>query len=1114
MIPSIANQTANLAAPLRRSCSALVLAALSAAAAGAQPAADGTIDTVAGSVYGGDGGQATATQLYDPINVAVDGSGNVYIVTRTNHRIRKVDTAGIITTVAGNGRQGYGGDGGAATAAQLNLPWDVAVDGSGNLYIADSGNYRIRKVDADTGNISTVAGNGNFGFSGDGGLATEARLSIPRGVTADGSGNLYIADTFNQRIRKVDADGNISTVAGNGTFGFSGDGGSATAATLRNPWSVTADGSGNFYIADTGSNRIRKVDAAGDISTVAGNGTNGHSRDGHQATTAALFRPTSVALDGSGNLYSGSTSGRSVRKIDTATGIISTFAGSGQRGFNGDGGLATATRLYRPQGVAVDGSGNLYIAEANNQRIRKVDAATGIVSTVAGGATGDGGPATAAHLNFPRGVEADGSGNLYIADTYYYRIRKIDAAGIISTVAGNGTNGYSGDGGLATEAQLLHPVNTTADGDGNLYIADAFNHRIRKVDADTGIISTVAGIGSNGFGGDGGLATAATLHYPWDVALDGSDNLYIADRDNDRIRKVDADTEIISTVAGGGTGGDGGQATAAGLYKPQSVALDGSNNLYIAEAGTNHRIRKVDAVTGNISTVAGTGTKGFSGDGGQATAAQLNFPHSLALDRANNLYIADRGNNRIRWVNAATGIIATVAGTGTSGFSKDGGLAAQSRLYTPYGVAVDGAGYIYIGDTFSHRIRRVGPPPTEPPAPSRGSEPAAHARALELAFVLRQDSAPAAQQVVLYTENGDVDFRAQPGQRWISVEPASGSLRQDEEAAVTVTVDPAGLRVGRREGLVYVRSGGRVTARVRIALTVRPAAGPAVSRHGVVNAAVLSAFGERGLFGSRLLPVAPGSLVLVRGENFTGGEAYAAQGFPLPTSLGGVTVQFDGLEAPLFAVGPQRIEAQLPSLLGGEALAAGGTVWTTVVVETAEGGSYPLRLLAGSHGPGIFTMSGGGTGQAAAVLAGTTVLAAPSGFSGNIRLAQPAETVNFYTTSRPARAGDVLEIYATGLGPVEPPLADGMNSCLPAGVCLADGSNVALRHTTERPRVWIGGVEVAADGVLFSGLAPTLAAVDMVLVKVPAGIAPSAAAEVVIAIGGRESQAGVTIAVE
>ena len=298
---------------------------------------------------------------------------------------------------------------------------------------------------------------------------------------------------------------------------------------------------------------------------------------------------------------------------------------------------------------------------------------------------------------------------------------------------------------------------------------------------------------------------------------------------------------------------------------------------------------------------------------------------------------------------------------------------------------------------------------------------------------------------------------------------------------------------------MYVRSGERVTARVRIALTVQPAAGPAVSQHGVVNAAVLSAFGERELFGPRLLPLAAGSLVVVRGENFTEGEAYAAEGFPLPASLGGVTVQFDGLAARLLAVGPQRIEAQLPSLLGMEALEASGTALATVVVETAQGSSYPRRFWVAAHAPGVFTASGAGTGQAAALLAGAGALAAPRGASGE---------------SRPARAGDVLEIYATGLGPVYPPLADGMNSCLPAGVCLADGSNVALRHTAERPRVSIGGVEVAADGVLFSGLAPTLAAVNVVLVEVPAGIEPSAAAEVIIAIGGRKSQPGVTVAVE
>ena len=1013
-------------------------------------------------MYGGDGGAATATQLYFPYDVTLDGSGNLYIAVGGNNRIRKVDTAGIITTVAGNGEQGYGGDGGSATAAKLYFPQGVAVDGSDNLYIADTGNHRIRKVDAD-GIITTVAGNGARDFGGDGGSATAAKLHWPRGMAVDGSGNIYIADAGNHRIRKVDADGNISTVAGSGTMGYGGDGGSATAAAtkLNFPYDVALDGSGNLYIADFNNYRIRRVDADGNIATFAGNGLPGCCNDGGLATAAFLGRPQSVALDGSNNLYSASYNAHRIRKVTAATRIITTIVGTGTTGFGGDGGQADAALLDFPQGVAVDGSDNLYFAEVSNQRIRRVDADTGIIATVAGGALRDGGPATAAHLNFPQGVEADGAGNFYVADTLNYRIRKIDAAGNISTFAGTGKNGFSGDGGLATAAQL---------------------------------------------------------DIPWSVALDGDGNLYIADRENNRIRKVDADTGIISTVAGGGTGGDGSLATAAQLNSPPGVALDGDGNIYIANALT-HSIRKVDADTGIISTIAGNGTQGFSGDGGQATAAQLNFPHSLALDGDGNLYIADRDNYCIRWVNADTGIIATVAGIGTRrGYSKDGGLAAQSRLYGAYGVTVDGAGYVYIADRDSHRIRRVGPPrpgSDPPPDPQPCAGPAVRARTFELSFALPQDAEPVSQTVVLYAEDGAADFRTQPSNRWITAAPASGSLAADAETELTVTVNPAGLRVGRHSGRVYVRSEECITARVRIALTVQSPRGPAVSEHGVVNAAVLSAFGERtSPFGRETLPLAPGSMVAVLGENFADKDLIVADRFPLPVSLGGVSVQFDGLAARLFAVGPQRIYAQLPSLLGMEALEAGGTALATVVVETTEGSSYPRRFWTGPHGPGIFTISEAGTGQGAVVLAGTTVLAAPPGFSGDIRLAQPGEVVNIYTTSRPARAGDVLEIYATGLGAVDPPQADGANSCEPQSVCLDDFSNVTLRRTTARPRVWIGGVEVAADGVLFSGLAPTLAAVDMVVVEAPAGIAPSDATEVVIAIGGRTSQPGVTIAVE
>ena len=330
------------------------------------------IETVAGdgtAGYGVDGGAAMATQLAWPRGVAVDGSGNLYIADTSNGRIRKVDSSGVITTVAGGG---YGVDGGPATAAQLDRPYGVAVDGAGNLYIADTFNHRIRKVDA-AGVITTVAGIGTNGFGGDGGAAVAAQLNQPSGVAVDGSGNLYIADYRNHRIRKVDSSGDISTVAGNGTKGHSGDGGAAVAAQLGFPWGVAVDVSGNLYIADSTNGRIRKVDAAGVISTVAGIGTHGYGGDGGAAVAAYLNNPWGVAVDVSGNLYIADTFNQRIRKVDSS-GVITTVAGIGTNGFSGDGGAAVAAQLNRPQGVAVDGSGNLYIADTDNTRIRRVSA--------------------------------------------------------------------------------------------------------------------------------------------------------------------------------------------------------------------------------------------------------------------------------------------------------------------------------------------------------------------------------------------------------------------------------------------------------------------------------------------------------------------------------------------------------------------------------------------------------------------------------------------------------------------------------------------------------------------------------------------------------------------
>ena len=414
-----------------------------------------------------------------------------------------------------------------------------------------------------------------------------------------------IADTSNQRVRKVNSAGIISTVAGNGLTSFSGDGGPATYAQLHTPYGVAVDGDGNVFIADSGNNRVRKVTLSGVISTIAGNGMEGSSGDGGPAISASLS-PNGVAVDMAGNLFI-ATSGR-IRKV-SPSGIISTVAGGGFGGFGGDGGPATSAHLGFVESVAVDTAGNLLIADYDYGRIRRVDL-SGIISTLAGmgngGFSGDGGPATSALMIGPLDVSTDQSGNLFIADSQNNRIRKVTPSGIISTVAGSnsgftGNAAFSGDGGPATEALLSDPHGVTVDGDGNLFIADTRNHRIRKV-TPSGIISTVAGTGDAGFSGDGGSAAAAQLNFPTDVIVDSKNNLFVADNLNLRIRKLTPVTESRTFSIrdrGGVSLKTSGTETAVmtgyasiqpniGLPTPSGVAIVGfrQNNVLVSEAST------------------------------------------------------------------------------------------------------------------------------------------------------------------------------------------------------------------------------------------------------------------------------------------------------------------------------------------------------------------------------------------------------------------------------------------------------------------------------------------------------------------------------------------------
>jgi len=609
------------------------------------------------------------------------------------------------------------------------------------------------------GDLYTLDGLGTS--NGNGGPAALAPLDSPQGVLSAG-GNLYIADTDGQRVQEVAGSsgtqwgiamiaGDVYTIAGSatGVAGTSGDGGAAGQALLAAPQGVAMDAAGNLYIADTGNNRIQEIaKASGTISTVAGSasGSPGTSGDGGAATSALLKSPAGITLSTGGDLYIADTGNNRVQKVAASSGTMSTFAGSaaGTSGLSGDGGAATSALLKAPAGVALSSAGDLYIADTGNNRIPKVAASSGIISTFAGSATGtsghtgDGGPAASAFLNGPAGVTVSGAGDVYIADTNSNRVQEVASAGgtqfgimmtagDVYTIAGsaNGSHGFSGDGGTATAATMHRAAAVTLDGSGDVLVADQSNNRVRKVTA-ADVISTFAGSGGQLSNvGDGGPATGAALKTPSGAVSDPAGNVYIADTDNNRIQEIaaanhtqfgivmtagDVYTVAGSATAAAGSSGDGGPATAALLDRPAGVAADAAGNIYIADT-TNNRIQEVAAASGTISTIAGsaTGTSGLTGDGGPATSALLTAPAGVAADRAGNIYIADTGNNRIQEVAATSGTISTIAGSaiGTPGLTGDGSPAAAALLNAPRGAAADAAGNLYIADTGSNRIREI-----------------------------------------------------------------------------------------------------------------------------------------------------------------------------------------------------------------------------------------------------------------------------------------------------------------------------------------------------------------------------------------------------------------------
>jgi uncharacterized protein (TIGR03437 family) len=858
----------------------------------------------------------TSAMLRTPGPVAADGAGNLFFADGSS--VLRLDaTTNVLTLVAGNGAWGFRGDNGPATDSQLSVA-GVAVDSAGNLYIADSSHQRVRKVS--NGVITTVVGNGLEGFSGDNGPATSAELDYPSAVAVDSAGNLYIADFYNCRIRKV-SNGVITTVAGNGTYGYGGDNGPAAAAQLADPQGVAVDSAGNLYIADTVNQRIRKV-SNGVITTVAGNGTPGYIGDNGPAAAAQLDHPLGVAVDSAGNLYIADEGNQRLRKI--SNGVITTVAGNGTPNEGGDNGPAIGAELDGPSGVAVDAAGNLYIADALGYRIRKVS--NGIIVTVAGNGTccysGENGPATNAQLDYPEGVALDSAGDLYIADAYNDRILKV-SSGVMTTVAGNGTPGFSGDNGPATAAQLDWPTGVAVDAAGNLYIADSDNNRIRKV--SNGVIATVAGNGLPGYGGDGGPAASAQLYGPLGVAVDAAGNLYIADAN--RIREVSNGT--ITTVAGGGALlGDNVPATSAQV-SPRGVAVDAAGSLYLADESTN-RIRKVSS--GAITTVAGSATScpgegglgrpcyfgGYSGDDGPATSAELSNPYAVAVDAAGNLYIVDNGNQRIRKV--SNGIITTVAGGGPS--LGDNGPATSAQLDDPMGVAVDSTGKVYVADTGSERVRVLIP-----------SGAACSAAVAPLAL---SAAASGGNLTVTVQTSPSCAWAVQSLPDWIT---SSGSALAIGPGNVTLSM--------------AVNPGGPRTATVSIA-----GASVTVTQQSSFLAIAAVTNAASNLAGG----ISPGEIAVLYGRSIgpaqlvtaaAGGDGYYG------TQLANTSVSFNGIAAPMIYTGATQVAAIVPYGITGSA----AQVTVTYQGQTSAAATVSIA----SSAPGVFTYDHSGQGPAAAI---------------------------------------------------------------------------------------------------------------------------------------------------
>ncbi|MEI6395913.1 MAG: cadherin-like beta sandwich domain-containing protein, partial [Verrucomicrobiota bacterium] len=735
--------------------------------------AGGVVTTLAGSGAAAFGdGTGTGAKFSYPTGVAVDASGNVYVADMGNQRIRKVTAGGVVTTFAG---ASYGYLDGTGTEAQFAGPSGVAVDASGNVYVADKSNQRIRKVTAG-GVVTTLAGSGAATF-GDG-TGTGASFNGPFGVAVDTSGNVYVADAGNNRIRQVTAAGVVTTLAGT-TSGFA-DGPAATAQ-FNGMTGVAVDAGGNVYVADSYNNRIRKVTAGGVVTTIlAQSGLTGASSVNVSLPVTGLAAQTTYYYRAQATNSLGTNTGQTLNfttpSTNTALASLALSAGTLTPAFAGNTvsytatvSNATASLTVTPTAaqtnatITVNGStvasgspsGAITLVVGANTITVAVTAQDGVtvrnytvvvtrlpgvptattvaatailstgatlnasinpggyadawfqytttadfsgvasVSTLAGSSDGNAdGTGAAAKFSYPAGTAVDASGNVYVADVYNNLIRKITPTGVVTTLAGS-TPGFANNTGAL--AKFNQPWGVAVDASGNVYVADYNNSLIRKVTA-AGVVTTLAGSGVAGFAN--GAAATAQFSSPRGVAVDASGNVYVADYNNHRIRKITPTGEVTTLAGSGVAGSANGTGVAAQFNYPNGVAVDASTNVYVGDTA-NYLIRKIKP-TGEVTTLAGSGGAGSAN--GTGVAAKFNYPCGVAVDASTNVYVADQDNHCIRMVTAA-GVVTTLAGSTPSG-SVDGTVGA-AKFYSPYGVALDASGSVYVGDAGNNRIRKV-----------------------------------------------------------------------------------------------------------------------------------------------------------------------------------------------------------------------------------------------------------------------------------------------------------------------------------------------------------------------------------------------------------------------